>query len=265
METRAREHKNGALTRHPEGIFGLRFCPAGTQALADHLAHTPPPLHGAAEMLFTANLDHIVKMRSNGAFRAAYDRASFVTADGMPVYFYARWRGVPLPERVTGADLFPALMVRLDPDMHRPFFVVSDEETAGRIGTKLAQRGFEDAQVIVPPFGFEADEAYSSQLAQRIAALGTTHLLFCVGAPKSELWLDRHRDVIGPCYAMALGAGANFFAGTAQRAPRLMRSFGAEWLWRFLCEPRRLFRRYFIDSWAFLLAIADDLRGKTSS
>lgn len=259
------EIKDEAITRFSREIFGLRFSAAGTEALADHLANFSPPTRGAAQMLFTANLDHIVKMRSNATFRAAYGRAAFVTADGMPVYLYARWRGVPVPERVTGADLFPALMERLDPAKHRPFFVVSDPDTAGSIETKLAERGFKDVQVTVPPFGFEADEAYSSDLAQRIAAFGTTHLFFCVGAPKSELWLDRQREAIGPCYALAVGAGANFYAGTGRRAPRLVRVIGAEWLWRFLCEPRRLFRRYFIDSWEFLLAIADDLRRKTSS
>lgn len=258
------ETEDPAMKRFSKHVFGLRFSAAGTEALADHLASVSPPPHGPAEMLFTANLDHIVKMRGNPAFVAAYNHATFVTADGMPVYLYARWRGVPLPERVTGADLFPVLMARLDPAKHRPFFVVSDSDTAGHIEAKLAEQGFEHVHVTVPPFGFEADEAYSTDLARQIAACGTTHLFFCVGAPKSELWLDRHRKVIGPCYALAIGAGANFFAGTAQRAPRLIRAIGAEWLWRFLCEPRRLFRRYFVDSWGFLLAIADDLRRKTS-
>jgi len=260
-----RDTDDGALKRLSRAIFGLRFSAAGTEALADHLAYVSVRPGGGVETLFTANLDHVVKMRSNVAFRTAYERASFVTADGMPVYFYARWRGVRIPERVTGADLFPALMERLDPARHRPFFVVSDADTARRIEAKLLRRGFERVPVAVPPFGFDADEAYSSELARQIAACGTTHLFFCVGAPKSEMWLDRHREALGPCYALALGAGANFYAGTAQRAPRLMRAIGAEWLWRFICEPRRLFRRYFIDSWEFLLAIADDLRRKTSS
>jgi len=256
------------VARVSRAVFGMRFSTAGTQSLADYLANASP--HGQwAQLLFTANLDHIVKMRGNAAFRAAYERAAFVTADGMPVYLYARLRGVPLEERVTGADLFPALMARLDAARHRPFFVVSDTETAARIEARLAERGFPDVPVAVPPFGFETDEAYSSALAGRIASCGTTHLFFCVGAPKSELWLDRHREAIGPCFAMALGAAANFWAGTARRAPQFMQSIGAEWIWRFLCEPRRLFRRYFVDSWAFLLAIADDLllrdaRGESS-
>ncbi|WP_420959431.1 WecB/TagA/CpsF family glycosyltransferase [Brucella sp. IR073] len=251
------------MKRFPQDIFGLRFTNAGAEALVEHLIRAPQPLKGGARMFFTANLDHIVQMRGNPAFREAYDRAAIVTADGTPVFLYARWRGVALPGRVTGADLFPALMARLDPARHRPFFVLSDEETAARLAEKLGSQGFGQVETEIPPFGFEEDEAYSSALARRIADAGTTHLFFCVGAPKSELWLDRHRHRIGPCFALAFGASPNFYVGTVQRAPQLMRSIGAEWLWRFLCEPRRLFRRYFIDGWKFLGAIADDLRRKS--
>jgi N-acetylglucosaminyldiphosphoundecaprenol N-acetyl-beta-D-mannosaminyltransferase len=81
-----------------------------------------------------------------------------------------------------------------------------------------------------------------------------------VGAPKSEIWLDAHRNEIGPCYAFPFGSAPNFLVGTASRAPQWMRAIGFEWAWRVACEPKRLFRRYFIHSWAFLAAVLDDLR-----
>jgi UDP-N-acetyl-D-mannosaminuronic acid transferase (WecB/TagA/CpsF family) len=37
--------------------------------------------------LFTLNLDHLVKRRDDSAFREAYERADFVTADGAPVRY----------------------------------------------------------------------------------------------------------------------------------------------------------------------------------
>ena len=241
-------------------VFGIHFSTQNTEALADHLARETIPPNEEARMLFTANLDHIAKMRRNSTFRAAYTRAVIITADGMPVYLYARWRCASLSERVTGSDLFPALISRLDPGKHRPFFVVSDRETGESIEAKLAVREFENVTINVPPFGFDRDADYSAKLARKIADHGTTHLFFCVGSPKSELWLDQYSKEIGPCYALSLGAGANYLAGTDRRAPLWVQKIGAEWLWRFAREPRRLFRRYFIDSWAFILAIADDLR-----
>lgn len=245
-------------------VFGIDFSSLSLEMLVDELAkNSPDEKEGIT--LFTANLDHVVKMRKSPAFRQAYGRASIVTADGFPVYFFARLRGAQLPGRVTGADLFPALLARLSPKKHLPFFVVGDKETAACIEGVLVERGFKKVVAIVPPFGFEEDADYSHRLAERVAAHGTTHLFFCVGAPKSEIWLDQHRQMIGPCHALALGMGANFFAGTVRRAPPWVQRIGGEWFWRFLHEPRRLFRRYFIDSWWFLLAMAEDLMRKKIS
>jgi N-acetylglucosaminyldiphosphoundecaprenol N-acetyl-beta-D-mannosaminyltransferase len=244
-------------------VFGLQFSLQNLDALADRLTSESPAPDAPAHLVFTLNLDHVVQLsKTNTAFRKAYDSAQTVTADGMPVYIYARLRGVPLPGRTPGADLLPALLERLAPERHRPFFITSDSTTASRLKGLLMERGFGDRAVSmeVPPYGFEKDETYSSELAQRIRDHNTTHLIFGVGAPKSEIWLDRHRAAIGPCYALSLGASANFLVGTATRAPRWMRFGGLEWFWRFCCEPRRLFRRYFIDSWRFLKAVKDDLK-----
>lgn len=243
----------------PASVFGLQFYSLDLKTLADRLTRELPE-GNEAHMLFTVNLDHVIHLRKNRAFRAAHERAKIITADGMPVYLYARLRGFHL-ERITGADLLPALMERFSPARHRLFFITSDKETAERIEAMLKMRGFDGSSLatVVPPFGFEKDPDYSSRLARCIKNHCTTHLVMGVGAPKSEIWLDVYRKQIGSCHAFPFGSAPNFLVGTATRAPRWMRTIGCEWLWRVGCEPRRLFRRYFIDSWEFLAAISDDL------
>jgi N-acetylglucosaminyldiphosphoundecaprenol N-acetyl-beta-D-mannosaminyltransferase len=243
------------------GIFGLSF----TQMTQDQLAAkvtNDPIAEGAGPLcIYTANLDHIVNLRRNSKLRNAYRKAWVVTADGMPVFLYAKVRGVALKERLTGADLFGRVFNALDPTKHRCFFIASSNETALLLRDRLVARGFDVASIDydVPPHGFENDPAYSDKLTWRIRALGTTHLFLGVGAPKSEIWVDEHRDAVGDCYVLNVGAGLDFLVGTRQRAPRLLQRIGFEWFWRFIHEPRRLFRRYFVDSWSFLAAIRDDI------
>lgn len=241
--------------------FGVDFSRSSLDELVETIVSNPIPTGTGIRLIATANVDHIVNLRKNAAFRAAYRRTWLVTADGFPVYLYAATRGLKLPGRVSGADIFPALMHRLEPERHRPFFVVSTTEAASRLRDWLTARGFapEAIQTVCPPFGFEHDEKFSEDLAARIHLHRTTHLVFGVGSPKSEVWIDRYRCDLGDCYALGVGAGVDYFAGTAQRAPRLMRRVGLEWLWRFLLEPKRMFRRYFVDSWTLFAAIKDDL------
>ncbi len=58
----------------------------------------------AAKIVFTLNLDHVVKMRKDAAFRAAYERAPLITADGFPIVLACRLQGKSV-SRVTGANL----------------------------------------------------------------------------------------------------------------------------------------------------------------
>jgi N-acetylglucosaminyldiphosphoundecaprenol N-acetyl-beta-D-mannosaminyltransferase len=53
-------------------------------------------------------------------------------------------------------------------------------------------------------------------------------------------------DVTGT--GLCIGASLEFLAGACLRAPLLLRRVGLEWLFRFAGNPRKLFRRYVIDS-----------------
>jgi N-acetylglucosaminyldiphosphoundecaprenol N-acetyl-beta-D-mannosaminyltransferase len=241
-------------------VFGVRFSHLSKSNLVAVLLGRHVPPESGPKLIVTANVDHVVNLRRVTQFRDAYDFAWLIVADGAPIYAYARLRGVPLIERITGADLFLDLVTQFD-QRHRPFFVASTEEAAQRTLRKLEAAGqcSERFAHVVPPFGFEDDEAYSDFLVQRIAKHNTTHLFMCVGSPKSEIWAWRNRAGLGDLYVLGVGAALEFFAGTLARAPPLLRRLGLEWSWRLVSEPRRLARRYSVGFWLFLVAIVNDL------
>lgn len=241
-------------------VFGIAFSPLTGEQILRRILFEPVPAGEGARLLATANVDHISNLVRNPRFRAAYRNAWVATADGMPVYLYARLRACDVPERVTGADLTPALLERL-PHRCRPFFVVGNKETADRLRQKLTDRGFRTDAIgaACPAFGFEKDPAASAKLAKAIRDHRATHVLFGLGAPKSEIWIHEHRHWLGDVYALAIGASLDFYVGLRRRAPVWMQRGGLEWAWRVGTEPLRLFHRYFIESWYAVWAIALDL------
>lgn len=245
--------------------FGIEFSTDTSSEIVDEVCRRPPPRGAGACALLTTNIAHVVELRKSAGFRKAYDGAWKITIDGAPVYLYAKLRGLGVRERVTGADIFPEIIAHLDPAEHRPFFVVPRETTGELLVRKLMALGFarEQIGVVCPPFGFERDETYSRELAQTMRTMRATHVFFGVGIPKSEIWIHEHREEVGDLYAFAFGAALEFYTGQVRRAPVAMQKYGLEWAWRFTQDPRRLFRRYFIESWSFLAAIRDDLRGRS--
>lgn len=240
-------------------IFGLALSLSDRKELVEELLATPISRDGA-KLVATVNVDHVVTLRTNPRFRQAYDNAWRITVDGAPVYLYARASGVPLRERVTGADLFATLIERWEVDRHRLFMLVASNEVARRMTAILAARGFDERSLVieVPPFGFEQDPAYNEALTKRIRALDPTHIVLGIGAPKSEIWAHEHRAGLGDAFVLCVGAAVEFATGLKQRSPMFMRRVGMEWFWRFGTEPRRLFHRYFVRSFGFVLAVLDD-------
>jgi N-acetylglucosaminyldiphosphoundecaprenol N-acetyl-beta-D-mannosaminyltransferase len=242
-------------------IFGVEMCTLTAGELVDSIVNSPP--RDGVRLLATMNVDHVVRLRTDERFRKAYARAWRITADGAPVFAYARTRNIPVPQRLTGSDLTPDLLRRMPFDRCL-FFVVSSSETGERLLSSLIDRGFPERQLayLCPPFGFESDRMMSSKIVEAITAHGTTDLFLGVGAPKSEIWVDEHRDMLGNMYAYCFGAGLDYFAGRSTRAPIAFRNMGMEWFWRLTREPVRLWHRYLIDSWAFFPAVFQDLRGR---
>lgn len=232
-------------------LFGTVF---STGTAADILSAVSAMRSAGPRLIVTANVDHAVVLSENAPFRKAYEGAAARTLDGLPLVWLARFLGARRAARITGHDLLAAAIAAPPAPDTRIFLVASDERAAARVKALFVRGGLPDEAVAttVPPFGFEMDPTFSGDLAGRIRAHGTSLLVMGVGAPKSEIWVDRMGEALGSPVVLPVGEALNVAAGLVPRAPLLMQRIGLEWFFRFLHAPRRLFRRYFIRSWRFL-------------
>jgi N-acetylglucosaminyldiphosphoundecaprenol N-acetyl-beta-D-mannosaminyltransferase len=202
----------------------------------------------------TPNVDHVVMLEHHQGLRRAYDDADLVLADGMPVVLASRLFGSPLPERVTGADLVPAVFdAAADRGGLRVFLLGAGPGVAEMAAASIVNRwpAVEVCGTYSPPFGFEKDPAENSAILAMIAASSPDVLVVGLGAPKQELWVHANRRAIHAKTALCVGATIDFLAGHKRRAPMWMRNSGLEWLHRVATEPRRLLGRYLRDARKF--------------
>ncbi|WP_336485621.1 WecB/TagA/CpsF family glycosyltransferase [Methylobacterium nigriterrae] len=238
-------------------LFGIAFTTGDAAEVLATAAARPGP---RPRLVVTANVDHIVALSENAAFRKAYAGAAARTLDGMPLVWLARLTGRYGAQRVTGHDLLACALAASRAPGTRVFLVCASLLVGERMRTRLVGAGLApgDVAIAVPPFGFERDAAYGHALAERVRRHGTTLLVMGVGAPKSEIWVDRQGEALGAPVVLAVGEALNVAAGLAPRAPRLMQHAGLEWLFRFLHAPQRLFHRYFVRSWRFVRIMANE-------
>ena len=61
---------------------------------------------------------------------------------------------------------------------------------------------------------------------------------------------------------MSLLSTIDFEAGNIRRAPRWIQKICMEWFYRFLMEPRRMFKRYFVDDVKFFGHLVRQMTGR---
>lgn len=206
-------------------------------------------------VLITPNVDHLVKLQKDREFYEVYKKAEWVVCDSNIVCRASRLLKHPIPEAIPGSSFFTDYYMyhKEDPDC-RIFLLGAAEGIAQKARDNINVKTGRDIVVGAhsPSYGFEKNEIECQELVKLVNESGATVLLVGAGAPKQEKWIMKYKEQMpGVKLFMALGATIDFEAGTLKRAPKAWQKSGLEWLYRFLKEPKRLFRRYFIDDMMF--------------
>lgn len=216
-------------------------------------------------VLITPNADILVKLQTDRAFYDCYRRAEWVICDSKVLYLLSKLTKHPLPMAIPGSSFFTAYYEyhKADADC-RIFLLGAAEGVAARARARINERVGREIVVGAwsPSYGFEKDERECAELVRIVNASGANVLVVGVGAPKQEKWIDKYRSMMpGVRLFMALGATIDFEAGHVRRAPKTFQQLALEWFFRYAQEPKRLFRRYFIDDMKLFWYFAQQLIG----
>lgn len=199
--------------------------------------------------IVTPNVDHVVKLQNDKEFMQAYKGADLVVTDGTPLMWIAESYGSPFLEKIPGSDLMPRVCERAAKDGLSIFLCGGEEGVAVRAAKNL-KRKYKKLKIVgtaSPMQGFEHDAKRLDRLIKQINDASPDILVVSLGAPKQEKFIYNNKDRMNFGVALPVGAAIDFVAEEINRAPKWMRKVGLEWFYRFLQEPGRLFKRYFVD------------------
>ena len=200
-----------------------------------------------ARFVATLNVDFVANAVSGWPFGGNDElwgylkNADFVTADGMPIVLLSRLLGQRIPERVTGADMVPAICRRCAEEGLSVYVLGGDKEAVEEAFEKL---GFPSLRIagIDPAFVKLGED--QPEIVERINAAKPDILFVALGNPKQELWMGRNAHALDVGVMIGVGGSFNFIAGRVKRAPKWVQKSGLEWIYRIIQEPGRLWRRY---------------------
>jgi len=220
---------------------------------------------GTPRYVITANLNYAMLSSKDPRLQQANRGAAFIVADGMPLVWASRWQGQPFPERVTGADLLPALCGLAAQRGFRVLLLGGATGVAATAVDRLKFR-YDGLQMIgmnAPLLRGMSDQC-SADLVERVKCIKPDLLLLACSQPEGELWLAENCSTMGVPACVQIGAAIDFAAGSVSRAPRLVQHLGFEWLFRLGREPQRLAPRYWRNMRFLASTLPRSLRKKGS-
>lgn len=209
-------------------------------------------LFNQSHSICLSNVHMCMEVHDDPKFKSVVNSSDLVLPDGKPISIAQRLLGYKQAIQIRGTDLTSELCRLSHVKGYRIGFYGASWQTLERLQLNL-KRQFSNINIVFlesPPYRpltLTEDQNYISKINQA----KVDFLFVGLGCPKQEIWMANHRDSLC-CTLLGVGAAFDFISGNKPHAPMWMQNIGLEWFYRFCCEPRRLFYRYFVHNTRFV-------------
>ncbi|MEK8130086.1 WecB/TagA/CpsF family glycosyltransferase [Paenibacillus filicis] len=198
--------------------------------------------------LITANPEIVMKAQDDAALRQIVQDADMITPDGIGIILASRWKGAPLPERVTGYELLLKLLELGHAGGWSFYFLGADEATNEKAVDTIRVK-YPNVRIAGRHHGFFTPED-ERRIVAEVQTTEPDFLIVALGAPGAERWIHKHKSDLPAKVAFGVGGSLDVIAGKVKRAPVIWQKLNLEWLYRLLAQPSRWRRQLVLPLFA---------------
>lgn len=205
-------------------------------------------------MQIVVNAGKLVNMQDDKELLESIQNADLVNADGMAVVWASKLLGKPLKERVSGVDLFVKLVERASKRNESIYLLGANEEVVSKVADKFISLYGEN---IIGGYrnGYFTEENELS-IVNDIVSSKAKYLFVAISSPKKEIFLSKYKEQLSSVgFTMGVGGSFDVVSGKVKRAPLWVQNCGMEWFYRFLQEPKRMWKRSFVTNGKFIFLV----------
>jgi N-acetylglucosaminyldiphosphoundecaprenol N-acetyl-beta-D-mannosaminyltransferase len=209
-------------------------------------------------------VNSVLAAMNNADVLKVYNNAEVVLCDSVPLKWASSFLNTPIKERITGLDFLPDVVALCAKNNFSIFLLGASPGVGEKLKAAILLKypNCNVAGIYVPPFMKVFSGEENQKMIDAVNAAAPDVLLVSLTAPKQDIWIAQNLSQVDAFVQIGIGGAFEVMAGLAKRAPRWMQLAGLEWFYRFIQEPKRLFRRYFIEAPLFIpLVIKQKIKG----
>lgn len=188
----------------------------------------------------TANAEIIMLCQNDLKYKSIVNSADIVLPDGAGTVWGGNILGHTIKERVAGFDLFLNLLKVASEKDFRLYFLGASPGIAKNAKNELL-KNYPTLSVLGYHDGY-FDKEEELKIIEEINKLNIDILFVALGAPKQELWINKHLKDLNINLVVGIGGSFDVIVGKMQRAPKFMQNHSLEWLFRLYKQPNRFIR-----------------------
>lgn len=199
-----------------------------------------------------SNVHTTVMAHENNDYKLIQLNSLISLPDGKPLSTIGKIKGFTQMEKVTGTHFMIKIFKNAKLKNANHYFYGTTDENLRQLESQV-RINFPSLKIcgIEPSVFRELTEKEIDELCSRINESNTDFLWIGIGAPRQEILMSKMQGKVN-CLMIGVGGAFNILSGKVKDAPLWMQNIGLEWLFRFVKEPKRLFKRYLITNTKFL-------------
>lgn len=237
----------------PLRLLGISIHPVNREQVHDYIQRVIRASQRA--LVLNVNIHCMNLAHQNEWLKEFLNQAQMVFCDGDGVRWGLKMVGLQPPPKITYDRWIWELGAFCEQQGFSLFFLGSKPGVAQKAADKMKER-FPSLKIAGTHHGyFQKSGPETEEVIKKINDAKPDIIILGFGMPSQEAWLKEHWLRVQAHIFLTGGAVFEYAAGQAKRAPAWMIRFHLEWLFRFLQEPKRLFKRYIWGNPYFMIQV----------
>lgn len=201
------------------------------------------------------NVHTIIEAINNDKLKNAINNSFLALTDGQPLVYYAKLQGMTNICRIFGPSFLEYVLMNGQKESLSHYFFGNSQETIDKMISVIKNK-FPNSIIagsLSPPFKNNFTKEENEKYLADINSSNADIIWISLGAPKQELWMYDNYGKLKKGVMIGIGAGFDYLIGNTKHAPKWMKDYALEWIYRLLQEPKRLWKRYLVSNTLFII------------
>jgi len=176
------------------------------------------------------------------------DDNSTLIPDGIAIVKASKKLGFDVKERITGIDLSEELLKICDKNKYNLALLGASREVIDKL-VEIIHVKYPNIKIVLYEDGYTKTK---DKFFEKLSKLDVDVCLVALGIPNQEKLIYKHLSKFKKGIFIGVGGSFDVMSTLKKRAPKIFIKLNLEWLYRIVCEPKRI-KRFYNNNVKFIL------------